>query len=118
MVKCFFPKGHKPWNKGLTAKTDERVRRGIEKYCRTMKERYPNWVRGHLGKLHSADAKKKMSLRRLEKTYEDIYGKNANLIRECRRQKLILRWNNESYREKMCGRTPWNKGLPKTIARQ
>ena len=61
MVKWFFPKGHKPWNKGLTAKTDERVRRGIEKYCRTMKERYPNWVRGHLGKLHSADAKKKMS---------------------------------------------------------
>jgi len=106
-------KGHVAWNKGLTKENDERMRKNTESFCRTMKERYPNGTRGYLGKSHSADTKKKMSLRRLGKTYEDIYGKNADLIRECRRQKLILRWRNESYREKMFGRTPWNKGLTK-----
>jgi len=106
-------RGRVPWNKGLTKENDERVKKNTEGFCRTMKKRYPNWVRGHLGKPHSVDAKKKMSLRRLGKTYEDIYGKNADLVRECRRQKLILRWRNEPYREKMLGRTPWNKGLTK-----
>ena len=101
------------WNKGLTKETDERMRKNTESFCRTMKKRYPNGTRGHLGKSHSADTKKKMSLRRLGKTYEDIYGKNADLMRERRGHELTLRWNNESYREKMCGRTPWNKGLTK-----
>jgi len=101
-----YKKGHVPWNRGLTKETDERVKKLSESYCLTMKKRYPNWIRGHLGKPHSSDAKKKMSLRRLGKTYEEIYGKNANLMRECRRQNCVLKpFKN--------GHKPWNKGLTK-----
>ena len=101
MVKWFFPKGHKPWNKGLTAKTDERVRRGIEKYCRTMKERYPNWVRGHLGKPHFEDAKKKMSDAK----------KGRRLSLETRRKMSLAQKGKKHPRPE--GFKPWNAGLTK-----
>jgi len=101
-----YTKGHVPWNKGLTKETDERLKKLADSYRLAIKKRYPNWIRGHLGKPHSATAKKKMSLSKLGKTYEQIYGKKANLMRERRRKQCILKPFKK-------GHKPWNIGLTK-----
>ena len=91
------------WNKGLTKENDERVRKNIESYCRTMKKRYPNWTRGHLGKPHSAEAKKRMS--------EAKKGTHHSL--ETRRKMSMAR-TGKGYGFKK-GHKPWNKGLTKDV---
>ncbi|MFQ6119079.1 MAG: MucR family transcriptional regulator [Methanosarcinales archaeon] len=37
---CGFKKGHKTWNKGLTAETDERVKKNTENAHKTLRKRY------------------------------------------------------------------------------
>jgi len=68
-------KGKIAWNKGLT-KEDPRVRKSIEKSSATQRKLYKegklkSW---NLGKHHTEETKRKISLKRKGKTYEEIMG--------------------------------------------
>jgi len=68
-------KGKIAWNKGLT-KEDPRVRKNIEKSSATQRKLYKegklkSW---NLGKHHTEETKRKISLKRKGKTYEEIMG--------------------------------------------
>ena len=73
-------KGKTPWNKGLT-KEDLRVKLYTEKRAETQRKMYREgrlkpW---NLGKPHSKETKRKISLKRKGKTYEEIMGKEKAL---------------------------------------
>jgi hypothetical protein len=70
-------KGNVAWSKGLTKETDERIRKNIEQRVITIKKHYAEgkikpW---NLGKPWSMEVRKKISLKRKGRTYEEIMGK-------------------------------------------
>ena len=83
----WFNASHKAWNNGLTKVTDERVRKGAEKYSQNLK----NGIITHpqIGKPLSEETKRKISIS-MKQAHKD--GRAHN-IGECR-------WKNEpSYPE-------------------
>lgn len=96
-------KGKIAWNKGLTKETDERIRKNIEKRTITIKRLYSEgkikpW---NLGKPWNEEVKKKISLWRKGKTYEEIMGKEKALEFKKKLSKMmkkrVLGINNPMY---------------------
>lgn len=73
MPKGVYIRIESAWNKGLTKETDERLKKIAEKISKASK-----------GKIVSKETRKKISLFRKGKTYEEIYGKE-------KAQKILLK---------------------------
>lgn len=72
-------KNRKIWNKGLTIATSEKLRK-IGEAKRSKKQK------------RSVSTKKKMSLARKGKTYEEIYGENANRVKQISSERMLKRY--------------------------
>ena len=100
-------KNNIPWNKGLKAETDERVRMNIERASKTFKER---GYKPRLGKKHTEETKKKISKTRLERKIPS-YWKGKHLSDESKKKISVARKGkalSKSHREKI------SKGLRKS----
>ncbi|MCS4541400.1 MAG: endonuclease domain-containing protein [Euryarchaeota archaeon] len=86
-----YRKNHPPWNKGLTAKTDGRVRKYVEKWQKWIKEYYKTakvWNKGLTKETDSRVAKlakKKVDKKRSEETRKKIS------------KTLHEKWKNENF---------------------
>lgn len=75
--------------------------------------------KGNKGKKRSEECKKKLSNFRLGKSYEDLYGSDAERLRQIKKEQIkinmINRKTTNETRAKISkankGRIPWNKGL-------
>lgn len=108
-----------PWNKGLSAKDDERVRLNTEKAHKTLSLKYhPAWNKG----LTKEDPRVQNNITKAQQTIKSKYGVD-NISQYFTQQDGYTVWNkgltkeiNNSVKKistANIGRTPWNKGQTK-----